>query len=1063
MKKHTMPVHLAALSARGLGRLGGLAVAAIAMNLFAAGVARADVYVFNDLVGNAVALDHTDGTGGNARFLNATSVAVDGAGNIYVADGGDHTVRKVTASGVVSTLAGSSGQGGSADGTGSGARFVYPYAIAVDGAGNVYVTDTGNHNIRKITAGGAVTTLAGTAGVAGSTDGTTALFNLPQGIAVDATGNVYVADTNNSTIRKIGVNGVVTTLAGVAGSTGGSDGTGAAARFNYPFGLAVDAAGNIYAADFGNSTIRKITAGGTVTTLAGSAGLSGSPDGLGGGARFDHPSAVAVDGAGNVYVIDTSNQTVRQISAGGSVSTLAGTPGLGGRADGTGAAARFFYPAGIAVTSAGTVYVADTGNHTLRVVTAAGAVTTLAGAAGVSGIADGVGGEARFAYPYGVAVDSSGNLYIADHDNNTIRKMNPAGGVTTLAGAAGISGSADGAGGAARFSGPAGVAVDGGGNVYVADAGNTSIRKISPNGTVTTFAGVSGVAGSADGVGAAARFNAPQGIAVDNAGNIYIADTNNSTIRKVTAGGTVTTIAGVAGQNGSTDGPGGAARFNAPYAVAVDGGGNVYVADFRNATIRKITVATGTVTTLAGFAGQVGCADGFAGAARFNQPYGVAVDGHGSVFVADTYNRAVREITAAGAVTTLNGTNSRFYYPQGIAADGTGSLYVADGDNQAISKGVFVASPPSGSSVASPTVTSGQIATFTLGAALAQTTYQWQVSTNAGATWTALSNNSIYGGATTTTLTAATTTALNGNIYRAQLANAAGTSVSGTATLTVTGSSPAPGPTGNTHLTALSVRTFVGTGDSTVSVGFGISGSGAKQVLLRGVGPTLAGFGVSGVLVAPVLGLYNSSSVLMSTNAAWGGGVALADAFLSAGTFALPVNSIDTALFQSLPAGTFYSALISGANGTTGIALAEVYDVDPGTPATRLTSISARAYSGTGSSVLIAGFIIEGTGTEVLLIRGIGPTLTQYAVGGALTSTQLTLFNGASQAIGSNTGWGGGNALATAFAQYGLFSLPANSADSAMIVTLPPGLYTVQLSGTNNATGIGLIEVYEMH
>jgi hypothetical protein len=461
----------------------------------------------------------------------------------------------------------------------------------------------------------------------------------------------------------------------------------------------------------------------------------------------------------------------------------------------------------------------------------------------------------------------------------------------------------------------------------------------------------------------------------------------------------------------------------------------------------------------------VGFTDGFGGAARFNQPYGVTVDGSGNVFVADTYNRAVRKITAAGAVTTLNGTNSRFYYPQGITADGAGNLYVADGDNQSVSKGVFVTAPPSGSSVASPTVTSGQIATFTLGAAIPQTTYQWQVSTNAGANWDALSNNSTYAGATTTTLTAATTTAMTGYLYRAQLANAAGTSVSGTATLTVTASSagPTPTPTGATHLAALSVRTFVGTGDSTVSVGFGISGSGSKQVLIRGVGPTLAGFGVSGVLLNPVLGLYNSSSALMSTNAGWGGGVALADAFVSAGTFALPINSVDTALFQSLAAGTFYSALISGANATTGIALAEIYDVDPGTPATRLTSISARALSGTGSSVLIAGFIIEGNGTEVLLIRGIGPTLTQYGVSGVLASTQLTLFNGASQAIGTNAGWGGGSVLATAFAQYGLFALPANSADSAMIVSLPPGLYTVQLSGTNNTSGIGLIEVYEMH
>jgi hypothetical protein len=1058
----TTPAH--ACNRSPLGRYAFVAML-ILCSLFVASGARADVYAFNPLVGGAVALDHTDGTGTNARFLNPTGVAVDASGTIYIADGGDHTVRKVTATGVVTTLAGGSGQGGSVDGTGNAARFVYPYAIAVDAAGNVYVTDIGNHNIRKITAGGVTTTLAGTTGVAGSADGagTAAQFNLPQGITVDGSGNVYVSDTNNSTIRKISTTGVVTTLAGVAAQTGSTDGVGAAARFNYPFGLSSDASGNIYAADFGSSTIRKITAAGAVSTVAGSAGLSGSADGSGSAARLDHPSSLSLDGSGNIYVIDTSNQTVRRITASGVVSTLAGTPGLGGRADGAGATARFFYPAGIAVTASGVAYVTDTGNHALRVVSAAGTVTTLAGATGLSGIADGLGANALFAYPGGVAVDGSGNLYIADHNNHTIRKMSPAGQVTTLAGGAGVSGNTDGVGSAARFNGPTSVAVDGNGNVYVADADNTSIRKITANGTVTTFAGVSGVGGSADGVGSVARFNAPQGIAVDSTGNVYVADTNNSTVRKITTAGTVTTIAGVAGQNGSADGPGASARLNRPYAVAVDGAGNVYVADFFNATIRKITAATGTVSTLAGLAGQVGLADGTGNVARFNQPYGVTVDAAGNVFVADTYNRAVRKITADGSVTTLNGTSSRFYYPQGIAADTAGNLYVVDGDNQGISKGVFLATPPSGGAVASATVAAGQSTSFTLGAATAQTTYQWQGSADAGATWGNLTNSAPYVGITTVTLTISPATiTMNGYRYRALLTNAAGTSISAAATLTVTDPATGSGPTGTVRLINVSVRTFVGTGDNVVAVGFGLSGAGSKQLLIRGVGPTLAIFGVGGVLNQPLLGLYNTNSVLISSNAGWGGTAALTTAFSSVGAFALPANSTDTALFQSLAAGTTYSALITGANNTTGIALAEIYDADSGSPGTRLTNISARAFSGTGVSALTAGFVIGGEGTDTLLIRGIGPALTQFGVGGALASPQLTLFNSAGQQIGFNAGWAGASALTAAFARVGAFPLTAGSADAALLVTLPPGSYTLQVSGANNTTGVGLIEVYEM-
>ena len=321
------------------------------------------------------------------------------------------------------TFAGLAGSVGSADGTGSAARFYFPSGIAVSTAGNLFVVDQQNHTIRKATSAGVVTTLAGTTGVTGSADGTgsAARFYNPFAIAIDTAENVFVADTYNHTIRKVTSAGVVTTLAGSAGDIGSANGTGSAARFNFPFGIAIDTAGNLFVADTENSTIRKVTSAGVVTTLAGSAGASGSADGTGSAARFDDPTGVYADTAGNVFVADTGNHTIRKVTSAGVVTTLAGTPDVTGSADGTGSAARFFNPHGIAESTAGNLFVVDTSNHTIRKVTSAGVVTTLAGSAGNIGSADGTGSAARFNFPFGIAIDTAGNVFVTDRENNTIR------------------------------------------------------------------------------------------------------------------------------------------------------------------------------------------------------------------------------------------------------------------------------------------------------------------------------------------------------------------------------------------------------------------------------------------------------------------------------------------------------------------------------------------------------------------------------------------------------------------------------------------------------------------
>ena len=331
-----------------------------------------------------------------------------------------------------------------------------------------------------------------------------------------------------------------------------------------------------------------------------------------------------------------------------SIATLAGQVGVRGYADGLGNQALFRLPNNVAVDRAGNVYVADTGNNAIRRITTKGVVSTLAGVAGSHGSADGSGGNAWFLAPFGLTADGAGNVYVADTVNNTIRKITPAGVVSTLAGLASQSGKQDGIGAHARFRNPWGVAVDGTGNVFVADMSNDTIRKITPAGVVSTFAGHAGMPGSVDGFAGQARFNAPHGVAADHAGNVYVSDSANHTIRKITAGGLVSTLAGLPGYSGNADGNGNEARFWNPQGLAVDGTGNVYVADTGNNAIRKITVK-GVVSTLAGLTGATGTTGGVEKEAQFNGPGGVAVDSEGNIYVADTSNHAVRKIASSAA------------------------------------------------------------------------------------------------------------------------------------------------------------------------------------------------------------------------------------------------------------------------------------------------------------------------------------------------------------------------------------------------------------------------------
>jgi len=324
------------------------------------------------------------------------------------------------------------------------------------------------------------------------------------------------------------------------------------------------------------------------------------------------------------------------------VLTLAGQPQVPGTTNGLGTNALFNEPAGIAVAANGTVYVADSANHAIRTIATNGLVTTFAGQLGVPGSQNATGTNAQFNYPSGLAFDSGGNLLVTDTGNATIRKITPAGSVTTIAGVAGQSGFLDGAAGTAEFGSPLGLAVATNGNVYIVDSGNHVIRLLT-NGVVATLAGNPNIWGSADGQGTNALFNAPSGVALDGQGNLWVSDTDNDTIRKVTPAGLVSTYAGQAGVDGTNDGPVATARFCRPAELAFDPQGNLLVADSFNHTLRKIS-PHGVVSTISGAPGVSGSTDGLNRHGRYFNPYGLAFNTNGLLFVADSYNELIRQV-----------------------------------------------------------------------------------------------------------------------------------------------------------------------------------------------------------------------------------------------------------------------------------------------------------------------------------------------------------------------------------------------------------------------------------
>lgn len=595
---------------------------------------------------------HDDGSIDRASFYLPQSVAVDKEGNIFVADS-RCLVRKISNLGIVSTLAGSFSEPNSnncpvydKDALGTNAGFRDVGAITVDSSGVVYVAENSTYKIRRITPLGQVTTLVARAS--------------GPGIAVDNQGNVYVADQVYRRVLKISPNQDVSTIFD-------PNAQGFMPRITF---VAVDQAQNVYFIDENHSDdaeIYKIDQknNNRFTKFEFAAGER----------LLDTPQGLAVDSQGNVFVSELRNHVIRKILPNGTSTIFAGEFGVFGVRDGLGTYARFNDPTGLATDANDNVYVADyIGN--IRKISSAGLVTTIAGSTYLFGSDDGSGTDARFGdnldyFKYrnsfansarnGIAKDSKGNLYVADTENHIIRKITLDRRVTTIAGKAGVIGSIDGQGGGARFSSPQGIVVDDSDIIYIADADNNTIRKMTLDGKVVTFAGAAEILGDLDGVGSAARFRSPQSIALDPKGFLVVADTYNSKLRKISKSGVVTSIPNfIANER--------------PVSVVADQNGNYFSAGVECFCILKTDI--NNVTTVFAGGSAIGHADGKGAEAKFYYPLGLTSDNVGNIFLIDG---GIRKITPDGLVKTLDLDTYNYRLYGNLVFNGTTAYVMGDG------------------------------------------------------------------------------------------------------------------------------------------------------------------------------------------------------------------------------------------------------------------------------------------------------------------------------------------------------------------------------------------------
>ncbi len=621
-----------------------------------------------------------DGGPATGAILNQPfSVAVSIDGTVYIADAANDRIRRVTPSGMISTVAGNGSSGFSGDaGPATQAQLNNPKSVAIAPDGTLYIADAGNNRIRRVGPAGTISTLAGNGSNGFSGDGgpaANARLNQPNGVTVSADGTVFVADLGNNRIRRVGTDGTISTVG----------------SFFNPNCVAAGVDGSVYVCTRFPSQISLIAADGTVSTVAGngSSGYSGD-GGLAASAQLNQPLGVAVGENGTLYIADTINNRIRLVRADGTISSIAGAGSSGFSGDdGPAVSAQLSSPVGVALAVDGSVYVADLGNHRIRLVGTSGGISTVAGGASPTEFT-GDGGPALGAQlntPSSIAVAGDGTLYVADTDKSRIRRIDPNGMITTVAGTGSNGFSGDGGPAtSAQLYYPRGVALAPDGSLLIADTNNSRIRRLDPDGTISTVVGTGGLGAGGEGDGGPATdaiLGRPYGIAVAADGTIYIADAYSYKVRRVAPDGTISTVAGDPGR-----------WLNIPHAVAVGIDGTVFIADLDR--IRRIN-GDGSISVVAGDQAGFGGDGGPAVSARLSSPYGLAVGMDGTLYIADTLNQRIRRIDSDGNIWTVAGdgamgfsgdggpaASAEFRTPSGVAVSADGTLYIADTNNNRI-------------------------------------------------------------------------------------------------------------------------------------------------------------------------------------------------------------------------------------------------------------------------------------------------------------------------------------------------------------------------------------------